>query len=192
MGLDRTEHYWLSHLSTRNIPGSITYLISFSPLSNIMMGIFFNVTYRETEKKNHQGAQTSKYQSIHINLSQRLMLFLLHYLFFTSLDLYWESTYSSHQCQDQCLLGEQIGSLASKECSLSFKLNLTSWRVSSQWSRAVFIDLANQGSSVFRKSPTEFAPVSAGCQELKLVPPEHYTLELFDAGTLISSSCSHK
>lgn len=40
-------------LSTCNIPGSITCLISFSPPSNTMIGVFFNVIYKETE--------TSKY-----------------------------------------------------------------------------------------------------------------------------------
>lgn len=110
----------------------------------------------------------------------------------SSLDLYWEPTYSSHRCQDRCLLGGQIGSLASKGRSLFFKRHLCPWRVSSQWLRPVFIDLASQGGSVFRKSPTEFPPISAGCQELKLVSSEHSTLELSVAGTLSSSSYSQK
>lgn len=52
-------------------------------------------------------------------------------------------------------------SLASKECSLF--LNLTPWRAFSQQLREVFTDLASQDSGVFRKSPTEFAPISAHC-----------------------------
>lgn len=69
MDPDRKEYY--DHIwSTSNRTGSVKYLISSSPLSNILIGIFVMLHTRKL-KQNHQGAQTSKYQSYrHTRLSR--------------------------------------------------------------------------------------------------------------------------
>lgn len=110
----------------------------------------------------------------HLKKALRLLHLPLYYLLFTW-SLQNVSLLSPFMLRPMLASREGVAT-ASTGCSPLLNLHSAPWRVPCWWLTAVSLDIASQGSSTSRKSPVESASISVDCQEMKLVPTEHYTL----------------